>query len=254
MGIQDFNSLLRQGLSASLVEPIWGESVATTTMYTGAFIMQRIGFTRAIPSLPDGIVSVIPTSVDVLCSTVSLPVLCGRLTNLGSIDISGASGTFTDGSAMPSRNTLGVSRQVWSNVIAEVTTTLNATPGSLAITYNDQDNNASESTTALSLTASSVAGSACFLRLNTGDYGVVDITAATRTAGTTPTGGIRFNGIEPLALFSATFNPGASYIEDLVCTSTNLMEMVATDQIGFYVLGSTVAKSIMGKVSYVGNF
>lgn len=254
MGIQDFNSLIQNGLSYSKAEPIMGEMPVTTAQYAGGISMHRIGYTRVIETLPSGVISVIPTVIDIANTQTGLCILAGRATLLGSLDISGASGTFTPGSAMPTRTSLGASRPTWSVPIMEVTTALNSAPGSWTITYTDQDGNSGNATTSVGFGNSSVVGSAVTTTLVDGDAGVRSIEAASRSGGTTPTGVVAFYGIEPLCLIATSTAVVSNFQDDLIIGQTNMMEMVAGDSIIFYSIGNTAnAKAILGRISYVGN-
>lgn len=214
---------------------------------------QRVGDTQLMPgSLPTGVTSFIPTRVSFNSSQGSHSILIAELTSLGSINI--ATPTFTDGSVMPTITELGVSRKLASPVLCEVTTALNATPGSLQITYKDQDDNAAEANSAQALTASSTVGSSSWVTLNTGDTGVVDITAATRTGGTTPTGVIKFWGVRPIALIPASLTTGGTVtVEDLIASACNLIRLGAAAQVGCFAYGNLAAKVIYGEMYLVGD-
>lgn len=208
-----------------------------------------------VPTLETGVTAYIATQIGLL-STVgngSHNLVCKRV-NLGSLNISGASGTFTDGNAMPSVTECGVSRTVASAVIGEVTTVLNATPGTFTITYVDQDGNTAETTAAHTPANSAAVGSAAHILLNSPDWGVQDITAAARSGGTTPTGVIKFWGIIPLGVI--TTNTGGAYqYQDLVTTSPCLYQLGAGDDIGIFTMGgnaSNNSRALQGYVKFIG--
>lgn len=163
-------------------------------------------------SLPSGVSAYIPTEVLVVHPVQGLAILIAELVDLGSIDISGASGTFTDGSDMGTREEGGAaSSNVYSSVWMEATTALNANPGTLVVTYVDQDGNTAAASPSMTLTGSSVAGSGSWLLLNNPDIGVRDITAAVRSGGTSPSGVIKFWGVKPLALVPSSGPNAAPY-------------------------------------------
>lgn len=152
-------------------------------------------------SLPSGVTGYIPTEVLVVHPTQGIAILIAELVDLGSIDISGASGTFTDGSSLGTQTEGGAAgSNIFSSVWMEATTALNANPGTLVVTYVDQDGNTAEASPSMTLTGNSVAGSGSWLLLNNPDVAVRDITAAVRSGGTTPSGVIKFWGVKPIAL------------------------------------------------------
>lgn len=259
--INSYNDIInRIGGNFWLSQPIWGEHTATstTTISTNDFAALatvRIGDAKALPSgLPTGVSAYVPTRVAVTTSVASQTVLVCKMVNLGSIDISGASGTFTDGSVMPTVTELGVSRVTASPVMMEVTTALNATPGTLTITYTDQDGNSTETTAAHTLTASATVRSVGTMLLNTTDWGVQDITAAARAAGTTPTGVIKFWGIVPIAMLaSGPGLAGTPTLDNLITSGFSWLRLGSGDTYGCFAIGSNGAKAIVGDVFFVGD-
>jgi hypothetical protein len=174
-----------------------------------------------------------------------------KLVDLGSLNIS--TNTFTDGSAMPTVDELGTNRVMAGAVIMEVTVALNATPGSITITYTDQDGNASQTSTSQALAASAAIGSIGNLQLATGDYAVRDISAAARTGGTTPTGTIKFWGIIPVGMVYSA-GAGAGETVDLVTNSFALVPLGTSDQL-YVIHASTVVANnvIQGVLNVVGD-
>lgn len=181
--------------------PLWGEAQSTTVILGGNNqAMQAVGNMQLLPSL-GSMTDFFPTSLYLVETFGFRQLMLAKVIDLGSLDISGASGTFTDGSAMPSEVELGnsaapVSGPVW----IEVTTALNATPGAFTITYTDQDGNTGQTSVSQNLNVSGTVRSSGWVTLATGDVGVRDITAAARTGGTTPTGVVKFWGILPVCM------------------------------------------------------
>lgn len=257
---QSFNDLInRFGGGFRLDQPIWGEQTAstTTTLTSNDFAVlqtSRVGDTTVMPTLPAGVSAIVPMTVDLTTSIASMSVLVAKCTNLGSLDISGASGTFTDGSAMPTVTELGVSRVTSGAVMMEVTTVLNGTPGTITVTYVDQDGNGAETTAAHTLTASAAVRTCGTLLLNTTDWGVRDITAAARAAGTTPTGIIKFWGITPIALMAASpGQAGICIMDNLITSGFNWTKLGAADVIQYFVMSNASAKAIMGHMVFMGD-
>lgn len=258
MPITKYNDFISQvGAGIWLSQPWWGEvQTATQGLFSSTtnFNVQRCGNFKAFPSLPGGVTGYYVTSVTASSSTTQLSVLIAKTINLGSIDISGASGTFTDGSAMPSVTELGVATTYPSIVIAEVVNVLAANPGSISITYVDQDGNAAEASTAQAMTASSVPKTCGNIELNAGDVGVRDITAATRTGGTTPIGTIKFHGIVPVCLMEVSPVSGSIVsVDNLITGGFNIPKFGASDQLIAFILGSTTTKCCLGDIFVVGD-
>jgi len=255
MAIKKYNDFISQiAAGITLSQPIYGDQQSSTARLLGSMDCYRVGTTKVLPSLPSGVTAFIPTRISwSIQGNTALSALFAKVVNLGSIDISGASGTFTDGSSMPTITECGVSRVTSGIVIAEVTTALNATPGSLQIDYVDQDGNAHETNTAQALTASAPVGDCGIITLNTGDKGVQDIVAATRSAGTTPTGVIKFWGIIPLAIgYVPTASSGVGTMENLLTGAFNPYRLGAGDVIKSFQF-SALACGLVGDIYFVGD-
>jgi hypothetical protein len=225
-------------------------TATTATLLSGLNGGQNVAGMRTLPTLPSGVTAYIPTAVSISATTLT-SYLVAKVISLGSIDISGASGTFTDGSSMPTITELGTSRTTCSAVIAEVTTALNATPGSLSITYVDQDGNSAEATTAQTLTASAAAGTTGYVILNAGDIGVQDITTAVRSAGTTPTGVIKFWGVVPIVSIS-TGNVDIPEKANLLTQFFNPIRLGAGDVIRVFPVLTATTKRVFGMINFIG--
>lgn len=230
-----------------------GNTPATTaTALTGQLLaLQRTGRAQSTPgSLPSGVTSYLPTIVEFVSSTAALAFLVARVVQLGSIDIS--TNTFTDGSSMGTRTVGNATYNLWSPVFMEVTTTLNATPGSIAITYVDQDGNSAEANTAVAMTASAVAKTIGIMTLNGTDIGVRDITAATRTLGTSPTGVVRFLGIDPIALMPGNPTAGSVAIEDMLTQDFSWCTFGVDSEFAVISVGNSAAKAVVGRIVMAG--
>ena len=260
MALTTFNGMLsRAAAGYGMSQPAWSEQTATTTngIFNGPVLsMQKGPESKAMPSpLPTGVTAYIPTRYCMLSfNSGDCSLLIAKLVDLGSLDISGP--TFTDGSSMPTITECGVSRVTSSAVIAEVTTAFSATPGSYTITYVDQDGNAAETTSSVALTGSALVGSCSPVALNTGDTGVRDITAATRTGGTTPTGVMKFWGVIPLTILpmpAGTANSASAWMsQDLVQGAFNPYRLGAGDIVGGIYLDSTAVRASIFEGFYIG--
>jgi len=255
--ISSYDDLVnRVGGGFTLNEPFWGELQASTGALGGTqAALALLACQKDTPSLPAGVTSYIPTTIGGLWSASSgYPLLVCQSINLGTLDISGP--TFTDGSQMPTVTELGVSRQTSGMVLMEITTALSATPGAITITYVDQDGNAAETTTAqnLPVTNSNIHTVGAVI-LNAGDTGVRDITTATRTGGTTPTGVVKFWGCLPIALLCSDAT-GNIHTENLLTGAFMLSQLPAATKICYFGYGggnSISARAIHGNMFMIGD-
>jgi hypothetical protein len=209
--------------------------------------IQKIGNTRVLPTLPDGVTAYIPQSIQFGRSNTGT-VICGKLVDFGSLNV--GTDTFTDGVAMPTITELNVSRATHSLVFIEVTTVLSGAAGSITITYVDQDGNTAETNTARALTTSSAVGSCGIMDLNVADVGARDITAAARTSGTM-TGVVNFWGLVPICAFTSAGNLMLA-AKSLLANNLNITRLGAGDRIAFFEFGNTATFGSMGMISYIG--
>lgn len=226
------------------------QAAKTATLFTGNLLVRSMHDVRigTLPTLPVGKTYYMPTYIDLTGSANNTTYSIYKLTSFGSLNI--ATPTFTDGSAAPTVTEGGVSRQIPSAVLAVVTTALNATPGSITITYRDQDNNTAETTASITLTASVVAGTAAFLNLNAGDWGALDITAATRTGGTSPTGVIEFFHVQPVCTLVTPGTSATIPVFNFLTDNPRLIKFVAGEK--FAIVGTgTAARGVQGHVEWL---
>jgi hypothetical protein len=218
MAVASYDDLIsRVGSNYAATWPFYGELQSTTGLLGGNNqALQRLGYARTLPSYPSGVTGYIVTAVQgaISLSSVTRTILVCQCVNLGSLDIS--TNTFTDGSSMPTITELGSSVTSWGPVFVEYITALGGTPGSLTITYVDQDGNSAETSAAQAMSATNPnPGTVGWIVLNSGDVGVRDITTAARSGGTTPTGTVKFWGVLPICQISTT-GLGAFYIEPML--------------------------------------
>lgn len=256
MALRSYDNFIKRIADGfSLQQPIFGEVVAATSVLTANTVMtmQRAGYSKQLPTpFPTGVTNYIISRVSVSSATTTISCLVAAIIDLGSLSL--ATPTFTDGVAMPTVTELGVSRQIASAVLCEVTTVLNATPGSITITYVDQDGHSSETTTATALTASAAVRSVGWIPLNTGDWGVTDITAANRTGGTTPTGVLQFWGIIPIYLGPATLVSSQTFTKiNLLSEAINPVRLAAGSKIALFTVRNTVVNTVLGDIFAVGD-
>ena len=258
MALRTYNNFINaisQGFGNGNGEPFWDE-VQTLTVSTpsgSALPIQRLGQSLVLPALPVGVAAYIVTRFLTQTSTTLISCMLAKLIDLGRLDFSGgAPGTFTDGSTMGTATVLGTASAArFSPVICEVTTAMNAAPGTFTITYIDQAGNTAETTAALTPGASAPVRSCGTVALNTGDLGVRDITAAATSAGTTPSGIIQFWGYIPLG-FTIVQGANQGYIKNLLTTNCTAFRLGAADVLGCFAFGSTAVKAMVGWVTIVG--
>lgn len=214
-----------------------------------------LGELRGVPgSLESGVTAYLPTSLDISGNAAGnvkgIGYMVAKMTDLGSLNI--ATPAFTDGSSMGTRTEGNTTVNIASPVFMEVTSALNATPGTITVTYVDQDGNTAETTAAITPTASAVVESGGIVPLNAGDWGVRDITTATRTGGTTPSGVIKFWGVIPLDIITVVSDPARF---DFIYEGLSTIKLAAGEKLGVIQLsGSTLtAGSWLGDVTYVGD-
>lgn len=234
-------------------EPFYGYAAAArTSLFSGAGAAQLIQRAAYLPNLPGsletGVTAYIPVKFECFSSTGS-PVLFAELVNFGSLNL--ATNTFTNNDAMPTRTVLGSSKQMLSPILVEVEVALNATPGSVQLTYVDQDGNTGQLTTSHAMGASSVVGSCAIAVLAAGDTAVADVTAAVQSGGTSPTGTLRFWGVMPLTLSQSA--PSTYALNTNLLAEGQCDRLAASAKVGVFHIGSVTAGATIGAVHYVGD-
>jgi hypothetical protein len=243
----------RIGGGFTLHQPWWGElqtTAANTTSSGTQFSGSRAGYTRNMPSLPANVSGYIPTRFTTQCNTNPRLVMALKLIDLGNLSL--ATPTFTDGVAMPTVTELGSSVQIASPILLETTTVHNSSPGNMTITYVDQNNNTAETTASMTLGASSPVGSIAWAILNSPDWGVLDVTSATRTGGSTPTGVVQFWGVVPVALAIIGSNATGG-VDNLLGGSPRIVKLGAADVIGIFQFSVVSTSAYLGDLFFIGD-
>ena len=258
MAVTTYDGLIaRVGANYSATWPFYGELQSTTGLLGGNNqALQRLGYARDLTSYPTGVTGYIATAIQgaiSISSTVRTLFVC-QCINLGSLDTS--SNVFTDGSAMPTITELGSSVSSYGPVFVEYMNTLGGTPGSITITYVDQDGNAAETSAAQTMSATNPnPGTTGWIVLNGTDWGVRDITTAARSGGTSPTGTVQFWGILPIAQISVG-GTGSSYIEPMITQDFMWSDLPQNSVIRVfnYSGGTSVAGTAMtGIINFIGD-
>ena len=230
--------------------PFWGEIQTATVAFGGNVSSHQRIATIAVPSLPGGLTHILPTRISAVASNSNAPqsLLIAKATLLGTLNI--GTGAYTDGSSMPTMTEAGSSRAVPGTIMLEVTTALNATPGSVTVKYVDQAGNAAETAPIIALPASAPAGSAGCVLLNSGDFGATDLDATlglVQSGGTSPTGIIKAYGIQPIFLVPLL---GAliGSIRSNLSPTFQPVKLLGGDSIAVYVLANTLVGSAFGNI------
>lgn len=252
MALLSFNDYLARrgnGYWAQRNVRIEQTAATTATAFTGQQItLNNVGLVQTMESLPTGVTSYKLTGGQLATSSASSFILAECI-DMGSLNI--GTNVFTAGSSMPTKLEGNTSRTVDSMILMEVTTALNATPGTLTVTYVDQSGNAAETTASLTLTASAAVGTVGMVVLNGTDTGARSISAAVRSGGTSPTGVVKFWGIIPIHIFSNISAVNLESFNDLVATPVPVTLGAASELRLFST--STTAKGVMMSLFFMGN-
>lgn len=226
-------------------------ATVTTAVITRTvpLLCQRMGVIYKAPSsMPTGVTKINPVAAQMASSTSGMFMLA-RLTNLGSVDIS--TNTFTAGSVMPTRTEGNTSRQIFSGILLETITGLNALPGTLVVTYKDNNGNAAEASASFTLTISSIAGSMQFMLPNAGDLGAVEVTNMVRSGGTTPTGVVGCWGVECLDLINSVGNTQLE-ISNMLTSFPFITPLGVNDEVVLIRVGGSTTNAAIGSLSLIG--
>lgn len=168
-------------------------------------------------------------------------------------DGAGGASSFADGTTMPTRSTsLATSEIQYGMIIAEVTEALNSAPGTFTITYDGLNSSGStvtsQTSSAMTPANSSSKYSCGTVILNTTHIGVSDITAASRSGGTNPSGKIKFWGCLPIdVLATHQVSQGQSALFD----QGKFIRIPSSSTIGCFSTNTTSAQGGMGFIKVV---
>lgn len=182
-----------------------------------------------------GVTGFIPTSIQSWASASTMTGAFLEVT-LGSINL--ATGTFTGGSAMPSRRIVGTSTSIQLASLFPVmvcTSVVTATNPVITTTYVNQDGTGSRSA-AMTIPTSTVAETAFLMypHLQSGDSGIQSVSNITKSTGTA--GIYTVYGLYPLQLFAAQ-----GIVPGLWSQPFPKIVLQPSDVIAFYGWGSSAA-------------
>lgn len=201
-----------------------------STVSGGQRPINQSSYFAPIASLPSGVTAFIPTCLHHFNRNGnSISTIFGVEILLGSINL--ATNTFTDGAAMPTVTELGVASQVTaSSVMVRVKNTTNSSPGTVTMTYTNQDGTTSRSV-ALDALSSAPVGSMIFQSsMQSTDWGVRDVTNLVQSGGSSPSGEIEVIGLIPLGTLFSGINDVTMGFLDFLCQDFNLIKMDATSK------------------------
>lgn len=217
-------------------------TTTAATATSGYVTMQKYpgGFTVPAPTSP--VTGFYCSRLKMVGEDALTTLMAAYATNLGSINMN--TGTFTDGSAMPTRTVKGSSVTTSGQmVVAVVTTAVTATTPLVTITYTDQDGNTGNSA-AMTLPTSPALNSVfnVYPHLATGDTGIRDITAVTKSAGTA--GVITFYGLH---IINVSPIQSSAAINRYPHVARGIVPWVCSggDNIQFYRTGATTTSDIL---------
>ncbi len=229
------------------------QTATTATLITGqttAVSLNSAKFT--LPSLPSGVTAYIPTMISDCYSSVLHTLYVCKIVHFGVLDIS--TNVYTADATMPTYTEGNNSNVTYSGVFASVNTALNATPGTLVITYTNQAGTTSVSSPSATLTASAATNTASatagLIPLATTDYGVQAVTGAVRSGGTTPTGKLDFWGTIPITIVNAGLIANCAAYKPL---HFNGQRLAAGDVIQTFSMGSAAIRRITMNLRLVGD-
>lgn len=246
-GIKKYNDLIKRASDGYFFsQPFYFENQANMVQIgNGSFTLNKLGFTAVLPTLPSGVNSYKLVGAEVYANSNYGVHICKQVL-LGTLNL--ATNVFTDGGTMPINNGI----QLWSTMIIEALTPLNATPGNITITFNDR-NGASLSSGAIALGASATIGACGVIPAPGANVGVTDVTAAVQSGGTTPSGTIGIYGLIPLGTcYSRTGTANPSVVNNQT-HAFNHYPLGAGDKIGIFRVGSNVAMSAFGRLIFMGD-
>lgn len=237
--------------------PIYSQyqaATSTTLLAASTSIWQRGPAVRPVPNpLQTGVASYNLVTMGITGSTNGGFLLCKQV-NLGTITFGNSTATFAAGSSIPTSkvgNTSGF--QLSGIMMAEVTTALSATPGSITVNYNNQSGSA-ESTASTAITASAVVGTCGAWILAAGDYGVSSVNSITPSGvGTLQSGVITLWGLIPIGSGSVmgAGTAGSLTVRNFLTSTIPPIQLSAGDNLGIFVSLNT-ARACSGFITFVG--
>jgi hypothetical protein len=222
------------GLSRLIVQALTATTAATTT--SGFNTVRRMPNAFTMPAYGAGVEAAVMTRFSVISGFSGSTYFAAIETQLGSLNMN--TGTFTDGSAMPTathyNDRTGALTASYCPVL-HVSVAHTATTPLITTTYTDQDGNTGN-TCSMTLPSTSALDTCYFMapHLATGDTGIRDVTAQTKSAGTAGT--LRTLGLRILA-YQMPLASGAGHTLSPIWMPAVDWDIETGDVIGFYQIG-----------------
>lgn len=228
--------------------------LSTAANATSGFnTIRRMPTLYTMPALGGSVEGCVMTRFSVMAAVSGVAYFAAIEVLLGTLNM--ATGAFTDGVAMPTNrkhfmNRAGV--QVASLMpVCRVSAAVTATAPVITTTYVNEDGTGSRTCT-MTL-PNNAALNSCFLmapHLQTGDTGIRDITAATRSVGSAGT--IQLHGLLPLSWQVSITATGATAPVSPLWVPTVDWDVIEADTIGFYAIGSAAATNAVVDFEFLG--
>lgn len=248
--LASFDDYINRASNGYIVQRHYGAEIVGTS---GALVGNTLVLCKTPPiytveSMPSGVTGFRLTNASLYLSTgaAATGAILAVLVDMGTFVLGGS---FTDGAAMPTVTEGNSSRQIHSALLVEMTATGSGTGTSITVNYTNQDGNSA--TTPSQTITTTVANYSCgFIPLATNDWGVRDVTGATRTGTGTCT--IKFWGVIPLGMFN-TSHQGVGVVSNInFLTDTPTPPLLNANDNLFIIGSGTAARGIKGVLTFVG--
>lgn len=249
MAIVTVDELVAEGMAGRRGELFMDRNIRSTRSNPGsgagaATVASNSCTVEAVPaSLPGGATHVLLEAVE-LHEGSALPIMLYEAFLMGELDY--ATGTFTDGVVAPTRLAGGLSQQLPLSLWCECATDM-VSQRVVTVTYTDQDGNTGQVSTSHTLTVNSLKHSGFFVVLAVADVGVLDVTNVTATGGTTPTGTLKFWGVNPITILPTL---GAATPTNLLAEGVVRRLEAGTKPRAMRIGGQTLTRAF-GQITYV---
>ena len=256
---QNYGTVSRNGsyyLSASTTAAV--VTCGYTTIQRYPFTINIFGGTAASPSLGTGVTGGYMTYFRALNEDTNTHILCGIEYELAYVTANGSSGTFTDGTALPTKNIRFAgadnSMTVAPLALYAVVSTVMVGAGSytLTITYANQDGTGSRTATMVIPNVSAVNSAFDILpHLQAGDTSVTDITNITLTG---TSGVVKIKAVFPTGFSLATGIDDSMSYNDPLTNNLPMYPIANTDVLAFYRIGANTTNCLVYNFTIVADY
>jgi hypothetical protein len=220
-------------------------------IYSGQYLLIQTLIGAQIDPLPVGITEYRLSNIETRSST-NTPIMVAKIVPLAQYDFDTSSLTLFSG--MPTVTEGDTSRQIYGGLFGYTAYDLTAgTANTMEIEYIDQDGNAAEWSPAVTLKSTPVPlGSSGFLPLNSGDYGITDVTDMRFTGAGTYTGVIIIGGVVPICMLNQSAQSTGSGAQVNFITQKPCPIALAGGEVILFLTFDNVGKTIIGAANLVG--